>query len=129
MAIRLSQGFDNMESKRIKVSEKRQITIPIKFYEKLNIGNEVECIFDEDSGFILIRPSTKDDDFSEVILADLINQGYSGSNLLKEFKRIKKGIRQAVEDMIEDADKAAAVRSRDTSDKDIKDIFKDVLED
>ena len=118
-----------MKSKRISVSEKRQITIPKKFYEKMGIGDEVECFLDEDNGFILIRPISRDnDDFSEQILADLIAQGYSGENLLNEFKRMKQKVRPAVEMMIADADKAAA-ELNGSGDDQIKEIFADVKED
>jgi len=127
MVVSIDRELSPMESKRIKVSEKRQITIPKSFYEKLNLGEEVECIFDKDKGAILIRPSVREDDFSEFILADLISQGYTGNDLLNEFKRMKKKVRPAVERMIEEADRAAA-QFKGTGDDEMREIF-DGLED
>jgi bifunctional DNA-binding transcriptional regulator/antitoxin component of YhaV-PrlF toxin-antitoxin module len=37
------------ERKIISVSKKRQITIPQKYFEALGLGNEVECVLQEDS--------------------------------------------------------------------------------
>jgi len=125
MAVCLDGELCPMEIKRIRVSDKRQITIPKNFYEKLNLGEEVECIFDKDRGEIIIRPHVKDDDFSEYILADLIEQGYAGDALLSEFKRMKKKIRPAIERMIEEADQAAA-RLKGTGDDEMNEIFSDV---
>ena len=45
----------------------------------------------------------ENDNFSVEILADLINQGYSGEELLNKFIEVKGKIRPAVERMIEDA--------------------------
>jgi len=121
----LDRELSSMEFKRIKVSGKRQITIPKNFFEKLNLGEEVDCIFDKDRGEIIIRPHVKDDDFSEFILADLIDQGYAGDALLSEFKRMKKKVRPAVERIIEEADQAAA-RLKGTGDDEMTEIFADV---
>lgn len=120
---------ETMEIKRISVSEKRQITIPKAFHDKLRLGKEVQCIYDENSNAILIRPVTKDsDDFSEFILADLINEGYSGPTLLKEFTQRKKNIRLAAEKMIADADEAAK-NHKGTGDEQHREIFGDMMED
>lgn len=85
----------------------------------------MDCIFDKDRGEIIIRAHVKDDDFSEFLLADLINQGYSGDVLLNEFKHMKMKIRPAVERMIEEADQAAA-RLKGTGDDEMSEIFADV---
>ncbi|HBC94991.1 MAG TPA: AbrB family transcriptional regulator [Pelotomaculum sp.] len=124
MVVHYGRELSPMEVKRIRVSDKRQITIPKNFFEKLNLGEEADCIFDKDRGEIIIRPHLKDDDFSEFILADLINQGYGGNALLSEFKRMKKRIRPAVERMIEEADQTAA-QMKGTGDDEISEIFAD----
>lgn len=88
-------------TKRIKVSGKRQITIPISYFKKLGIGGEVDCVLTGDS--IEIRPvadESEKGEFDEYILADLIKEGYSGDELLKEFKARKAKIRPAVEKML-----------------------------
>ena len=44
---------------------------------------------------------------AEQILADLIAEGLSGDELLKKFKETQKKVRPAVEEMLDDASKAA----------------------
>ena len=86
--------------KRISVSSKRQITIPLQFFEKLRIGSEVECELKD--GGIFIRPIDEPSgEFDEFILADLIKEGYQGQELLKEFKEMRRQIRPAVLKMLE----------------------------
>lgn len=78
--------------KIISISSKRQVTIPQKYYEALRFENEAECIL-QDEG-ILIRPvKNRGTDFSEKLLAELIEQGYTGTELLLRFKELsRKGI-------------------------------------
>ena len=93
----------SLERKIISVSAKRQITIPQKYFEVLGFDNEVECILQK--GGLLIRPirDINGGEFSEQILADLIEQGYEGSELLEKFKEQSLAVRPAVIKMIEEA--------------------------
>lgn len=114
---RLENG--SMEMKRIKISSKRQVTIPAKFYTGLGLADEVDCIY-TDNMLILLPVKSHDSAFSEEILADLIEQGYEGKDLLEEFKKVNKQIRPAVEQLIKEADalaKAASVDYRDRTDE------------
>ncbi len=87
---------------RIKVSDKGQITIPIKFFLALNIGQEADCYLQDNA--IVIRPSKSESgEFDEQILADLINQGFSGNELLDKFKEMRRKIRPAIERMLSEA--------------------------
>ncbi len=94
------------EKKRIRISTKRQITIPSKYFNALGLSDELECIYAKD---MLILTPVKDRglSFAEEIIADLIEQGYSGPELLVEFKRISHQIRPAIEKMITEADQLA----------------------
>lgn len=94
-----------MEKRRISVSEKRQITIPKRFFDQLGIGNEVECVVQ--NGGLFIRPVPASDDFSEEILKDLLESGVPREHLLEAFQTKKKELRTAVQHMIADADEAA----------------------
>lgn len=47
-------GRDNMDKKRISVSRKRQITIPMKFHQILGIASEVDCYIRD--GALVIKP-------------------------------------------------------------------------
>jgi len=91
-----------MNRKIIKVSRNRQITIPLQFYNYLNLGSEVECSLED--GAIVIRPLHREtSELSVEILKDLISQGYSGDELIKQFEIQNKNIKKAVSNMLEEA--------------------------
>lgn len=90
-----------VEQKQINVSEKRQITIPKHFYDKLGMEQEIVCELRGDE--IVLRNVPQADDFSEEILKDLVSQGFEGDNLIREFQKQKSQIRPAVEKMMEES--------------------------
>lgn len=111
----------SVKPKRISVSEKRQITIPIEYYKALGIENEVECIIRDDC--MIIRAIKQDDnEISEQILKDIIKEGYKEEEILTEFKKRKNKIRPAIEKMILEADKVAEDQETYTT---IEEIFFD----
>jgi bifunctional DNA-binding transcriptional regulator/antitoxin component of YhaV-PrlF toxin-antitoxin module len=80
-AVMVASKNSIIDRKIINVTGKRQVTIPLKFYEQLQFGKEVECFLTHDA--VMIRPlSTSDDGFAVEILKDLVAQGYSGDGLL-----------------------------------------------
>lgn len=91
------------EQKRVSITSKRQFTIPQKFFKQLGFGTEAICTLGE--GMLIIQPASPDNngEFSEQILAELIDEGYSGKELLEEFKIRQAKIRPAVESLIEQA--------------------------
>ncbi|NLK44248.1 MAG: AbrB/MazE/SpoVT family DNA-binding domain-containing protein [Tissierellia bacterium] len=98
---------DIMNRKIISVSKKRQITIPLHFYKHLKLGSEVECILED--GKIIIQPLHRESsEFSVEILKDLVSQGYSGNELIKQFEIQSQNIKKAVTNMLEEADAIAA---------------------
>lgn len=100
------KGENPMLIKRISVSQKRQITIPIEFYNSVGIDKEVECYVQNDT--IVIRPVRESSgEFDEQILADLIGQGLSGQELLGKFKETRRQVRPAVERLLDEAQRAA----------------------
>lgn len=107
MKLAVAGGGEVMDRKTIRISEKRQITIPQKFFEALGFTNEAECIMRNNE--IVLRPVKENTggEFAEQILADLIEQGYSGQQLLEAFKTMQKKVRPAVEAMLADAEMAA----------------------
>ena len=96
-----------MDRKRVSISAKRQITIPQKFFSQLGFESEAECMIRGNE--IVIRPVKQEmgGEFAEMILADLIARGYTGEQLLAEFKNEQRKIRPAVEEMLSDAELAA----------------------
>ena len=106
------------ERKIINVTGKRQITIPLKFYEQLNFGKEIECFLTEDA--IILRPfSQSDDNFSMEILRDLVSQGLSGDELLTKFDEQRRNIKKAVGLLIDEADEIASGKRKSATTRDI----------
>ena len=95
-----------IERKIVNVTGKRQVTIPLKFYEKLRFGKEIECFLTNDA--IVLRPLTNTDDgFTMEILKDLISQGYGGDELLSKFAEQRNNIKKAIGLLIDEADEIA----------------------
>jgi len=106
------------ERKIINVTGKRQVTIPIKFYERLGFGKEVECFLTEDS--IVLRPLTNSDDgFTMEILKDLVSQGLSGDELLAQFAQQRSNIKKAINFLVDEADEIASSKRESATTKDI----------
>ena len=105
--------------KTIRISEKRQLTIPQKFFEALGFSSEAECILRGNE--LVIRPVKEQSggEFAEQILADLIKQGFTGEKLLKEFKKTQRKVRPAVEAMLAQAEQAAHGESESFSYDDV----------
>ena len=92
------------EQKRVTITSKRQFTIPQKFYAELGFDREAVCTMGE--GMLIIQPARNlsgDGEFSEQIMADLIAEGFSGQELLDEFKTRQAKLRPAVERILEAA--------------------------
>lgn len=104
----LKSGGLIMDKKIINISSKRQITIPQKFYEALHFTNEAECVVRGNE--LVIRPARNNSggEFAENILEELVSEGFSGKELIKEFKKRQSKIRPAVEALINEADTAAS---------------------
>jgi bifunctional DNA-binding transcriptional regulator/antitoxin component of YhaV-PrlF toxin-antitoxin module len=107
-----------LERKIINVTGKRQVTIPLKFYERLRLGKEVECFLTNDS--IVIRPLlASNDNFTMEILKDLVSQGYSGDELIEKFAEQRDNIQKALGTLINEADEIAAGKRKGATTKDI----------
>lgn len=116
---------DSSKAKHIRVSEKRQITIPKSFYDTLGIGSEVVCELRGNE--IVLKPLPQAVDFSTEILEELIREGYEGETLLSEFQKRKQQVRPAVERLIEEAQETAGKISEGSED-DTELLFGDVKE-
>ena len=101
------KGGAKVDKKIVSISSKRQITIPQKFFSMLGFADEAECIVRGNE--LVIRPARQNagGEFAEQILAELIAQGLSGEELLKQFKTKQAKVRPAVEALIAEAEEAA----------------------
>ncbi|MED4924816.1 hypothetical protein P9743_11635 [Anoxybacillus geothermalis] len=104
--------------RRISVSSKKQITIPKDFYDALGIGDEV--LIELADNKLIIRPIREDRvDFSDLILKDLINEGYTGEELYEEFRYRKSQLSPALEKMISEERPKAKTYTLET----LKELF------
>lgn len=119
MPATMMKGSIPMEMKKVSISAKRQITIPQKFFAMLGFDTEAECFVRGNE--LVIRPAKTNTggEFAEQILADLIEQGYSGKELLQHFKQAQSQVRPAVEKMIGEAERAAFSESEYVSYEDV----------
>ena len=107
-----------MERKIINVTGKRQVTIPLKFYERLRFGKEIECFLTDDA--VVLRPlTTSDDSLTMDILKDLVSQGYNGDELLTKFAEQRADIKKAISVLIDEADEIAEGKRKGATTKDI----------
>ncbi len=118
MSQNVQNGVNTIIKKRISVSQKRQITIPIEFFKSIGIDKEVDCYLQNNA--IVIRPAHEDmGEFDEQILADLISQGFSGQKLLARFKQTRHKIRPAVENLLKEAHLAAEGKAPSSTYEDV----------
>jgi bifunctional DNA-binding transcriptional regulator/antitoxin component of YhaV-PrlF toxin-antitoxin module len=96
----------DVDRKIISVSPKRQITIPLRFFQQVGLGKEVECLVQD--GTIVIRPLPSDEgEFTVEILRDLVARGYQGEELVSKFAEQKAKLKTAVGRMVHEADEIA----------------------
>jgi len=77
------------ESRIGRITSKRQLTIPKDFYEKLNLGKDVEIILEKDGLKIrkLRRIEESFDDYSDLVLQSVLEDGFTGKDeILNEFR-------------------------------------------
>ena len=103
----VERGSRRMDKKILSISSKRQITIPQKFYQMLDFGDEAECVVRGDA--LVIRPVkvSAGGEFAEQILTELVREGLSGAELLLQFKKRQAQVRPAAEAMLAEAEKIA----------------------
>ena len=97
------------EQKRVTITSKRQFTIPQKFFVELGFDREAVCTMGD--GMLIIQPASHvsgGGEFAEQILSDLIAEGFSGQELLNEFRVRQAKVRPAIEAMLEAAKVATA---------------------
>ncbi len=119
MSVAIMKGNIPVEMKKVSISSKRQITIPQKFFSMLGFDTEAECMVRGNE--LIIRPAKTNSggEFAEQILADLIAQGYSGDDLLAQFKKAQREVRPAVEKLLVEAEQAARSKSEYSTYEDI----------
>lgn len=90
----------------IKISGKRQITIPAKAYEEAGFKDYALCTW-TDKGMFLQPLDVEDEDVTIDILRYLINEGYEGEDLIAQYKAMKKKV-VSVKDKLDEAERDIA---------------------
>ena len=90
----------------IKISSKRQITIPAKLYERSGFGDYALCTW-TDKGLFLQPLEVEDEDVTVDILRYLIAEGYEGEELIEQYQDMKKKI-VSVKEKITEAEQDVA---------------------
>ncbi len=108
-AVMADYSYDN--HKMVKITSKRQFTIPKKYYDALQIGEQARCY--TDGGKLIIEPARPDSfwDFFSDILKELVAENYSGEELLREFEIRKKNTAVALEKWSEVVKQEAATEA------------------
>ena len=95
------------QSQTVKISSKRQITIPSKFYEAGGFDEYALCTWTE-NGLLLQPLKVNDEDNSVTILRQLVAEGYEGDELvdkneeiLNKIVSIKHKLQKAEDDIAE----------------------------
>lgn len=79
------------QSQTVKISSKRQITIPSKFYEAGGFDEYALCTWTEND--LLLQPlKVNDEDNSVTILRQLVAEGYEGDELVDKYEEIQNKI-------------------------------------
>ena len=79
------------QSQTVKISSKRQITIPSKFYEAGGFDEYALCTWIE-NGLLLQPLKVNDEDNSVTILRQLVAEGYEGDELIDKYEEIQNKI-------------------------------------
>lgn len=79
------------EPQTIKISSKRQITIPAKYYEAAGFGEYALCTW-TDQGILLQPLDVDDEDVTVDILRSLVKQGFEGEELIERYQETKRKI-------------------------------------
>jgi len=91
----MSEAARAVEAKRepriIKISGKRQITIPADIYKEAGFADYALLTW-SDEGFTVQPVDVRDEDTTVRILRQLLAEGYNGEELINEYEKIKNKI-------------------------------------
>ena len=73
------------EPQAIRISSKRQITIPAKIYKKMGFS-EYAWIEETEEGLLIKPVPVEDEDVSLYVLRRLVEEGFEGEELIERYK-------------------------------------------
>lgn len=103
----MSAGRRLTIEKYVRITGKRQITIPKEFYDQLRMGTVLHAWIKD--GRLVLEPLRADDpiDFAQEIINDLADSGLTGAELKREFSRRREGIMAALKALTEEGRREA----------------------
>jgi bifunctional DNA-binding transcriptional regulator/antitoxin component of YhaV-PrlF toxin-antitoxin module len=113
------------ESRIGRITSKRQLTIPKDFYEKLNLGKDVEIILEKDGLKVkrLEKIEESFDDYSDLVLKSVLEDGFTDKDeILNEFRARMNMIPFAVQKLLLEAREYAENDPRTSEELD-KELF------
>ncbi len=91
------------ETQAIKISSKRQITIPAKAYREMGFKDYALCTW-TDKGLLIEPLDVDDEDVTVSILRNLIAEGYDGEELIEKYQEVKPKV-ISVQSKLDEAEK------------------------
>ena len=110
--------------KYVRITGKRQVTIPKEFFDQLGMGNILRAYIER--GRLVLEPVRVEDpmDFSQEIINDLADEGLTGEELKREFARRREGLLAAMKEMIAEARKEVLDGSETDGDAFMEELIK-----
>ena len=95
------------------ITQKGQVTIPKKFRDKFNwhAGTKLRFFMDEEQ--LKVKEVTIQDEFEDIIMSDLIKQGYQGKDLTLKLMETKAVFDEAFEKMLLEREEEGTVSLED----------------
>ena len=107
------------EKRTVRISSKRQITIPSKVYSEMNFNEYALCTV-TDQGLLIQPFNVDDEDISVGILRELVSQGFDGEDLIEQYKLVKRRFYSSMEKAAEiDRTLMQDARNRNISDDEL----------
>lgn len=111
------------KEKIITITSKGQISIPKEIRQKLNLKDGAKLKVVVDGEEIILKPVTFADEFEDLILADLVKEGYEGKSLEMKLMERKETVEYSFEKLIKERTKEETISLEES------DIFADLDED
>ncbi|ADG05556.1 AbrB/MazE/SpoVT family DNA-binding domain-containing protein [Kyrpidia tusciae] len=123
-AVSVQERRPTAVEKYVRITGKRQVTIPKEFFDQLGMGNVLRAYVER--GRLVLEPVRVEDpmDFSQEIINDLADEGLTGEELKREFARRREGLLAAMNELVAEARKEALNGSEPDGDAFMEELIK-----
>ena len=97
------RGRHSGMDKYVRITGKRQVTIPKEFFDQLDMGTILHAYVE--GRRLVFEPVHSEDpmDFSQLIINDLVDEGLTGEALKAEFAKRREGMMAAMRELVVEA--------------------------